>query len=1184
MDRNNMAVIGAFLLLVLIILLFFGAGGGPASCGSDADCPEGELCGPDGTCGAPGGPGAPCADGGDCAEGLICLNGICQVPEPDPCEGVTCVPPQVCYEGECVDEECVGIDCPEGEECVDGECVDEECIGVECPEGEECVEGECVPDCECGPEEVCVSTGPDEYACIPFITVPECLSNDDCEIGYVCVDGQCEQVTFEVSCFPPCEAYEVCLNGACIPLELVSLQTECDECPDPNSTSTMMFLGYDAQGEAASVAIAAQTDTEGRQPVKDATVFVTVFYDEENYDICRVTTSETGEAVFNYSTGPYAACGTNGCTIRFTFCCANISTGCMIPLCLNDPGITSYDDGIPPCPDYDDTDWPMEATVQDEFVPLFPSLDEFTIPKPPDLGFGSFSFSFCLPILVIFGLLGGAMFASGRNPFAGLSFYTPRFKGLSPYTMRARGLTWNIQGIINKVTYAAQGASRKASGKEKPSEKEGAKGEGKAEGAEAEGGKAGTPEEPGKVNLAAGGAEGQQLAADAKGAKMWARLSDDSQVFKAVESLGAAMETGNFGQKLGAGLGFVGLTASTLFLTRLGMTVAPLMSGTYALVEVIGGAMNEAGIGAVAERAQKMRENMDVDISETADRITVSLNRYGDPDDRVTQVFDKTPEGRKKMAEFMGKQMGEIEVSEATATKLIAEISRQNATAVALEMTENNIEVASMDAAGKEVVAEYAGKDGKLSKGEYQSGARREAAEAVGLEGEASEKRSEADRLGKGAQNKAKEAEQWRQRAEGAKDTKQKQEFLAMSKTLDSQADEYRAEQAGLMKEAKALEQQADQHYSNIADLALAAESTGGFVSTYYGEHIAEKARAGELTAEEYKIAALVLAKSADEGAYSAPTKAEMKAYQEEAQKLREIGVRLGQPTGEMDYGTESLASGIAYYQSDSLSTLGGVSGVVGRNIGAGTDIAVGASAAAAAGEQLGGLGRALNESSLISLANMSEHGQYSFIPAGKKRVPPGTNPYADAMSGYGSITSPNNPTQFLIASKKAEMADKAIMERVEYNAMVGADPGIAEQYAYKSGMIDDDSLNKMRSEGPAALYARSTNESLSSQERDEAKAKLERLFLESRLQQQGLSLEDYGRPGLGIGIAEFTDVIEYESAQIDRSIAQGNFDEMYEGHVSSNQSKVMGFAGKEFSSDYNSIPITPEGYPKDVA
>ena len=156
-----------------------------------ATCPDPTNACAAGTCVVPCGAGEfPCPGGFTCEQlddvpvpGNYCV--------PDPCNGVTCGPTEVCDPATrmCRDL-CEGVTCATGEECRLGVCVD--CFDVPslCMAGELCVDdGSGVGQCE-------------DNLCDPN----PCMANE------VCTEGTCS-----ASCGAGCPTGEVCVGGACVP-------------------------------------------------------------------------------------------------------------------------------------------------------------------------------------------------------------------------------------------------------------------------------------------------------------------------------------------------------------------------------------------------------------------------------------------------------------------------------------------------------------------------------------------------------------------------------------------------------------------------------------------------------------------------------------------------------------------------------------------------------------------------------------------------------------------------------------------------------------------------------------------------------------------------------------------------------------------------------------------------------
>ncbi len=501
MDRNSSLAGGGAILLILLILFLF-AGGGEGTCSGDADCSEGEVCGPEGTCTSGGGIGAPCEGDDECDEGLICVDGFCTESEEGDGTCTTsedCPSGQICIDGFCFEDEGGGIgdpcegddDCDEGLICVDGFCTESEegdgtCTTDEdCPLGQICVDGSCTDEDGIGPEEciecpcilphVCVGGccvfDPDLIDVIPVLCEP-CEEDSDCENpGDFCIDNCCifPEITIPgVSGFGP---------GS------ISFKEEsyCDGCPEEDSLVTLMFLGMDLEGKEMRNTLIAEMDDKSRETVEDATVFITITAsDLSSVYICRTLTDSDGTARYNYSDDN--VCKDVGCNLKFTFCCADVSEGCLIPICLGgDSGVEEYTD-VPECVPSGLT-WPEKAKIDGSTtlpngdpIYLYPAINDVSIPPEPKIIGGAFTFELCLPVMVIFGLLAAAMFISGRNPLQMFSLYNPRFKRAPQRALRARGMNWNISSIISSVSSAAKGVGKTSEGRTLKDKAKGLKG------------------------------------------------------------------------------------------------------------------------------------------------------------------------------------------------------------------------------------------------------------------------------------------------------------------------------------------------------------------------------------------------------------------------------------------------------------------------------------------------------------------------------------------------------------------------------------------------------------------------------------------------------------------------------------------------------------------------------------
>lgn len=231
----------------------------------------------------------------------------------------------------------------------------------------------------------------------------------------------------------------------------------CEDCPDAESVDARMFLDLKFDEETVQSTLFVEREAFERSPIEDATVFVKVIRsDSGDVEYCRLRTDSDGVSELDYSS---YGCEDTGCTIRFIFCCPDVSSGCLIPTCLSDPDIDSYLD-VAACPGVSTSGWPTQALVDGSEIPIYPALDEVAIPRSPTVVGAAIYFELCLPVLVIFGLLSAAMYASGRNPFQMFSLYNVRFKRVPERMLRARGRTWNIKAIAGSLASAVMTATR----------------------------------------------------------------------------------------------------------------------------------------------------------------------------------------------------------------------------------------------------------------------------------------------------------------------------------------------------------------------------------------------------------------------------------------------------------------------------------------------------------------------------------------------------------------------------------------------------------------------------------------------------------------------------------------------------------------------------------------------------
>ena len=194
-----------------------------------------------------------------------------------------------------------------------------------------------------------------------------------------------------------------------------------------------------------------------RTAIENTMLFVYVIPAEGYNELLKMYTNEDGEAFFDFS--EYAAIAEEE-QITYTF------TIIYCPFCHpDDPG---YPCGFDECIAYTGIEIPPEITGPDpvSLVPLAEGSIELTAeevsaehflpstmmitysPPPPPAGLTP---GFCLPLVIIFALVGGALYYTGRNPFGAFSLGSPRIGRHIKYTPSGRSVSISGKYIIQSV-------------------------------------------------------------------------------------------------------------------------------------------------------------------------------------------------------------------------------------------------------------------------------------------------------------------------------------------------------------------------------------------------------------------------------------------------------------------------------------------------------------------------------------------------------------------------------------------------------------------------------------------------------------------------------------------------------------------------------------------------------------
>jgi hypothetical protein len=241
------------------------------------------------------------------------------------------------------------------------------------------------------------------------------------------------------------------------------------DCPDckilKDALQARMFLSIDSSNHTitASVYYENISMSPPRQPVNFSKIIVNV-YNGTFSDNYIIYTDSTGVATYDFSEYKDIAV-----SFKFLYCpFSNPNVGeagysqCGFIQCIEFAGIECT---LPNCQitDIQDAD-PAKKPASESYFDLLPVIStlSYNPPAEPLLS----TPAICLPALIIFALLGGALFISGRNPFAGFDFSAPRLGRHIRYQARGRGAGISAPTFVQQyIMSKASGALAKGTGK-----------------------------------------------------------------------------------------------------------------------------------------------------------------------------------------------------------------------------------------------------------------------------------------------------------------------------------------------------------------------------------------------------------------------------------------------------------------------------------------------------------------------------------------------------------------------------------------------------------------------------------------------------------------------------------------------------------------------------------------------
>ncbi|MDD5337061.1 MAG: hypothetical protein PHS02_01110 [Candidatus ainarchaeum sp.] len=234
--------------------------------------------------------------------------------------------------------------------------------------------------------------------------------------------------------------------------------TGCDDCENVNSfdPSTILLTQQSGLYDIKAMLYFDNTSSGVRQPVPGAPLLVWIRSSTYSY-LTKVVTDENGVAHFDYSgwrEAPHE--------YSFLYCC--FYEDCGFEFCINASGVDDayreangiYSvDTVPTMPNQ------PEISMDKHY--LLPSVKKIDIsPDKQDL-YTQLQQTLCVPIFILFGLLMGALYYTGRNPFGFIDLSPLRVGRHIKYSPRGMQTgfklsTQTLQGVASRVGTTAVSA------------------------------------------------------------------------------------------------------------------------------------------------------------------------------------------------------------------------------------------------------------------------------------------------------------------------------------------------------------------------------------------------------------------------------------------------------------------------------------------------------------------------------------------------------------------------------------------------------------------------------------------------------------------------------------------------------------------------------------------------------
>jgi hypothetical protein len=230
----------------------------------------------------------------------------------------------------------------------------------------------------------------------------------------------------------------------------------CEQFSDTPQANIILLVDEQSTALEANVYYENLTATPSRLPITDSALIVEISNSTGLSELYKIFTDDKGKAVFNYTQWK------DGCVnFRVLYCpfCdpAAVDETCGFLECMNYANMPvtegNYDNiagEIEDAGDIEAIGSPEGALSTEKYIPNLAVTTYCPAPAPdtstPPL---------CLPLILVFSLLAGSLYMTGKNPFASFNIGGARIGRHIRYQARGRGFYMNVQMVVGAALSVA---------------------------------------------------------------------------------------------------------------------------------------------------------------------------------------------------------------------------------------------------------------------------------------------------------------------------------------------------------------------------------------------------------------------------------------------------------------------------------------------------------------------------------------------------------------------------------------------------------------------------------------------------------------------------------------------------------------------------------------------------------